>query len=114
MLLVAERAKDDLACVVRGGPSQAGIAVVGRRRPPTPADGTAAGDPGKGRSSLGTGPAPGPLAMLFPGQGSQYVGMLRELACRFPRMQAALALANDVSRRTGDSPVGSDLSSDSL
>ena len=25
--------------------------------------------------------------MLFPGQGSQYVGMLRDLACRFPRMQ---------------------------
>ncbi len=44
---------------------------------------------------VGTGPAPGRLAMLFPGQGSQVVGMLRDLACRFPRMQAALALWNE-------------------
>jgi acyl transferase domain-containing protein/NAD(P)-dependent dehydrogenase (short-subunit alcohol dehydrogenase family) len=43
---------------------------------------------------VGTGPVPGLLAMLFPGQGSQYVGMLRDLACRFPAMQAALSLWN--------------------
>ncbi len=49
-----------------------------------------------GRVFVGVGPAPGRLAMLFPGQGSQYVGMLRELACRFPRMQAALAVANEL------------------
>ena len=36
--------------------------------------------------------------MLFPGQGSQYVGMLRELACLFPRMQAALAGMNEAAR----------------
>ena len=34
--------------------------------------------------------------MLFPGQGSQYPGMLRDLACRFPAMHAALAEADDV------------------
>ena len=57
---------------------------------------TVRGTQPQGAIFVETGPVPGPLAMLFPGQGSQYVGMLRELACRFPRMQAALALANDV------------------
>ncbi|MGE3820045.1 MAG: SDR family NAD(P)-dependent oxidoreductase, partial [Isosphaeraceae bacterium] len=40
---------------------------------------------------LGTGAAPGGLALIFPGQGSQYVGMLRDLACRFPEVRQALA-----------------------
>ncbi len=44
---------------------------------------------------VGAGPAPGKLAMVFPGQGSQYVGMLRELACVFPEVQDALALADE-------------------
>ncbi len=35
----------------------------------------------------------GGLAVLFPGQGSQYVGMFRELACRFPSVFNALAEA---------------------
>jgi acyl transferase domain-containing protein/acyl carrier protein/NADP-dependent 3-hydroxy acid dehydrogenase YdfG len=43
-----------------------------------------------------SGPRPGKLGLLFPGQGSQYVGMQRELACRFPALQAVLAEANDV------------------
>jgi acyl transferase domain-containing protein/NAD(P)-dependent dehydrogenase (short-subunit alcohol dehydrogenase family) len=51
-----------------------------------------------GRSHLGIyqgdGPVPGLLAMLFPGQGSQYVGMLRELSCVFPQMLYALAEAD--------------------
>jgi len=42
----------------------------------------------------GRGPAEGDLAFLFPGQGSQYVGMLRDLACQFPCMQEALELGD--------------------
>ncbi len=42
----------------------------------------------------GQGPAEGGLAMLFPGQGAQYPGMFRDLACRFPSMQRALAEAD--------------------
>ena len=43
---------------------------------------------------FGRGHPPGKLAMLFPGQGSQYVGMMRDLACRWPQMQTTLAEAN--------------------
>jgi len=37
--------------------------------------------------------APGKLALLFPGQGSQYVNMGRDLACTFPEMLDAFAEA---------------------
>ncbi|MFL5244313.1 MAG: SDR family NAD(P)-dependent oxidoreductase [Gemmataceae bacterium] len=40
---------------------------------------------------FGSGPVAGKLAMLFPGQGSQYVGMMRDLACSFPQMLNSLA-----------------------
>ena len=45
-------------------------------------------------TAFGSGPRPGKLAVLFPGQGSQYVGMFRDLACQFPAALAALADAN--------------------
>jgi acyl transferase domain-containing protein/NAD(P)-dependent dehydrogenase (short-subunit alcohol dehydrogenase family) len=44
---------------------------------------------------FGSGERRGKLGMLFPGQGSQYVGMFRDLACQFPAMMDALAAAND-------------------
>jgi acyl transferase domain-containing protein/NAD(P)-dependent dehydrogenase (short-subunit alcohol dehydrogenase family)/acyl carrier protein len=43
---------------------------------------------------FGCGNQPGKLAFVFPGQGSQYVGMFRDLACQFPQMHKALAEAN--------------------
>jgi len=46
---------------------------------------------------FGTGGVRGKLGMLFPGQGSQYVGMLRDLACQFPHMQQTLSEANAAS-----------------
>ena len=38
--------------------------------------------------------ADGKPAFLFPGQGAQYTGMLRDLACAFPQVTAALTLAD--------------------
>ncbi len=43
---------------------------------------------------FGQGKPAGKLAVLFPGQGSQYPNMLRDLACSFPAMQDVLANAN--------------------
>lgn len=45
---------------------------------------------------FGRGPAAGKLGVLFPGQGSQSVGMLRDLACQFPEVLETLAAANEV------------------
>ncbi|MGE3805961.1 MAG: SDR family NAD(P)-dependent oxidoreductase [Gemmataceae bacterium] len=58
------------------------------------------------RVFFGSGSPAGKLACLFPGQGSQYPGMLRELACRFPQLQECLAGAGaafaSAGRRLGD------------
>ncbi len=40
-----------------------------------------------------TGPVTGKLGILFPGQGAQYTGMLRDLACCFPEMLATITAA---------------------
>jgi polyketide-type polyunsaturated fatty acid synthase PfaA len=59
-------------------------------------DGTSWNTPGG--VSFGSGPRDGKLAALFPGQGSQYVGMLRDLACQFPQMLDTLAEADIIFR----------------
>jgi acyl transferase domain-containing protein len=41
-----------------------------------------------------SGDTEGSTAALFPGQGAQYVGMLRDLACQFPQMTGTLSAAN--------------------
>ena len=43
---------------------------------------------------LGSGPLDGKIAFLFPGQGSQYPGMLRELAVRMPEFRDMFATAD--------------------
>ncbi|MTI85598.1 MAG: SDR family NAD(P)-dependent oxidoreductase [Firmicutes bacterium] len=43
---------------------------------------------------FGSGPASGPPAVLFPGQGAQYTGMLQDLACQFPMMLNTLVDAD--------------------
>lgn len=45
---------------------------------------------------FGRGPIAGKLGVLFPGQGAQYVGMGRDLACLFPEMLETLAEANQI------------------
>ena len=96
VLVVAERDQRDLGAACAAARARLESLSSFGPDPQSEPMGLAPGNQRQGAIFVGTGPAPGPLAMLFPGQGSQYVGMLRELACRFPRMQAALALANDV------------------
>ena len=43
---------------------------------------------------FGSGKPTGKLAAIFPGQGSQYVGMLRDLACQFPQFLNTLTEAD--------------------
>ena len=46
----------------------------------------------------------GKLAMLFPGQGSQYTNMLLDLACQFPQMHSTLATAQRIKSEQQGGP----------
>ena len=58
--------------------------------------------------AFGSGPVQGALGALFPGQGSQYPGMLRDLACQFPGMLDTLAEADAAFAAAGGAPRLSD------
>ncbi len=88
MLLVIERDKTDLAKLVEGALTM--LDKYADRASWSTPDG----------ACYGRGTRAGTLGVLFPGQGSQYVGMLRELACRFPAMNDVLAEANAVFSAT--------------
>ena len=49
----------------------------------------------------GDNPEPPPVAFLFPGEGSQYPGMLGDLAAHFPEVRAMLDTADRLARRSG-------------
>jgi len=44
----------------------------------------------------------GKLGWIFPGQGSQYVGMLRDFACQFPQFHDVLTVANRIFHNSGE------------
>ena len=44
----------------------------------------------------GSGAVSGKLGVIFPGQGAQFVGMLRDMACQFPEFQDVLNAANRI------------------
>ena len=53
--------------------------------------------PTSGNVFYGGGPPEGRVVALFPGQGSQYVGMLKHLACAFPELIDALREAEAIN-----------------
>ena len=80
LLLVVQKNKTDLVKLVNSAKTQL---ASGKTHWQTP-DG----------AFFGSGKQDGKLAVLFPGQGAQYTGMLRDLACQFPQMLSALELGN--------------------
>jgi acyl transferase domain-containing protein len=58
---------------------------------------------------FGSGPVKGKLGVLFPGQGSQYVGMMKDVACQFPQMHKVLSDANSLFHSNKSEEVKKDL-----
>jgi acyl transferase domain-containing protein/acyl carrier protein len=91
LLLAAQRERTDLAALLAGARGE--LERRGGQSPFRTRDGV----------FYGAGPAAGRLAVLFPGQGAQYAGMLRDLVCHFPAAHETLAEAD---RGFRDGPGG--------
>ena len=105
LVLVAGRGQTDWPALLAR--AAAAVTSGGGHEAPHGQPGMPAAQSGeRGAVFCGTRPRPGTLAFLFPGQGSQYVGMLRDLACRFPRLQQAIARADSLCK-PGDPPISS-------
>ncbi|MBW2216582.1 MAG: acyltransferase domain-containing protein [Deltaproteobacteria bacterium] len=59
---------------------------------------------------FGTGKPEGKLGVIFPGQGSQYVGMFQDLLCHFPQMHQVLEEADRSFADRGETEKGKRLS----
>ncbi|MFG0250305.1 MAG: beta-ketoacyl synthase N-terminal-like domain-containing protein, partial [Phycisphaeraceae bacterium JB051] len=95
LLLVVQKDQTDLAKLINTAKTQL---ATGKAQWQTP-DG----------AFFGSGKQGGKLAVLFPGQGAQYTGMLRDLACQFPQMLSALDLGNTTFGQTKPNEKLSDL-----
>jgi acyl transferase domain-containing protein/NAD(P)-dependent dehydrogenase (short-subunit alcohol dehydrogenase family) len=93
LAMVVERGKTNIAALVGNARSMLGKNAAGSWNTP---DGT----------FFARGAATGKLGMLFPGQGAQYTGMLRDLACHFPQLLEMVAAAD----QGFSSPAGGRLS----
>jgi acyl transferase domain-containing protein/NAD(P)-dependent dehydrogenase (short-subunit alcohol dehydrogenase family) len=82
LILVIERNRTNLAALLKN--AKAMLAKTSQSAWQTPDGAFFACGTGIGR-----------LGMLFPGQGSQYTGMLNDLACRFPQLLDSIAAANE-------------------
>jgi acyl transferase domain-containing protein/NAD(P)-dependent dehydrogenase (short-subunit alcohol dehydrogenase family)/acyl carrier protein len=107
--LVLERATFERSSSDAGEtPSEAAVAdvlteIVARARQRVAGEGD--GRPQRSRDIFFGEGAPGQLGFLFPGQGSQYVGMLRDLACDFPEVHARLTHGNEVNLAAGSATL---------
>ena len=62
-----------------------------------------------GNAFYGVGKQQGKTAFVFPGQGSQYTGMLRDIACQFPQCFDVLQRANEAFSEANDNKSLTDI-----